>query len=241
MNSPFKKKIFLLVLSSLFVHLSYGFEAINFPQYRVKHGDSLMTISNQVFGTHQCFQELFQFNSDKLTDINSLEVGKIIDVPPKEFCRKERKASTVSSRTLIEQEEAWRSFKLKPIKIVDNKEKVRKPKTSYFVQVASRKNVEEATSLALQVEDKGFEVNIEEVKILDANWFRVQVGPFQRKRIAEEAQEILTKKFPKSFLKRRSEKQGLNEKHKLVQEKYSERDIATLKENARKKFQKINY
>lgn len=56
-------------------------------QYTVKRGDSLMTISNQFYGTHQCYHQILIANPE-LKNKDELEVGQVVQVPSKKDCTK---------------------------------------------------------------------------------------------------------------------------------------------------------
>jgi len=51
--------------------------------YTVKRGDTLFKISQQFYGNGKGFQRIFDANSDKLKDVNKLEVGQELTIPGK--------------------------------------------------------------------------------------------------------------------------------------------------------------
>lgn len=64
---------------------------------------------------------------------------------------------------------------------------------SYAVQVASFKNKSEAERMKASLVMKGFEVSITPITQNQLSWFRVMIGPFSSKNLAQKAQLDISK------------------------------------------------
>lgn len=66
-------------------------------------------------------------------------------------------------------------------------------KSTYLVQVASFKMRKDAEHMKALLTLKGYDVNVVAITQAQGNWFRVVVGPYQNKNLAQEAQVTLAK------------------------------------------------
>ena len=61
----------------------------------VKLNESLMQISNQYFGTHQCWQSILRLNED-IPSKDSIEVNQRIEIPPQSSCAKSKRTRSLN-------------------------------------------------------------------------------------------------------------------------------------------------
>lgn len=66
-------------------------------------------------------------------------------------------------------------------------------KSTFLVQVASFKMRKDAEQMKALLTLKGYDVNVVAISQAQGNWFRVVVGPYQNKNLAQEAQVTLAK------------------------------------------------
>jgi len=92
MNKLFLKYISFLFLFSLFLstYCVYATSTTSTPAtYTVIAGKSLMTISFDVYGTHQCWKTILKANP-QITNSNDLEKGQVLTIPDSSFCHHPR-------------------------------------------------------------------------------------------------------------------------------------------------------
>jgi len=163
--------------------------------HKVSAGESLMTISLKHFGTHQCFKQIKKENPAVLKNINQLEVGMILKIPPQATCKKigayykSKKIKKIEKIKIVKKIE-----KVKIVKKVEKKKKVtpqpvikrrllksrRIPTTYYTIQVASYKSMDEVKKALPDAKEFGYKVNIQKALINYVTWFRVHVGQFKK-------------------------------------------------------------
>ncbi len=82
--------------------------------------------------------------------------------------------------------------------------KVTSEPAQYILQIASVRNFHDADRLKAQLSLAGFDVSIQALKHNNEDWFRVQVGPYPSKRIADNAKKRLTEQNISSIMRRYS-------------------------------------
>lgn len=65
------------------------------------------------------------------------------------------------------------------------------PTSEYLIQVGSFRAQEDATKLKAELILSGYDVKLDPVKVKHDTWYRVQIGPFASKEVAQAKQKVL--------------------------------------------------
>ncbi len=177
--------------------------------HQVKSGDTLMTISNQYYGTHQCWQLILSSNS-QLKSQKNLEIGDRILIPNGSSCKKitiptdsedlsykpilKSKVSKTDDRP-FEDDDGFISYDSEGKKIKKNIEFIptqkksppRKPMiigSQFYIQLASFPTQAEAQNYKNKLKVSGFESEVVPSQVKNSLWYRIYLGPFSTKRNA---------------------------------------------------------
>lgn len=165
--------------------------------HKVRPGQSLMTISHQYFGTHQCYGVILHANP-QLTSVNQIRVGQRITIPPLKDCRHQSSKSFNRSRPagkiIVLGNSKGRSIASVSARAVK--------RNNYSVQLAAFDNHSEAIMLKSRLLVLGIDPLIEKVEIDNKQWFRVKVDGFEFKNEADKfrKKELLNTLAPQSII-----------------------------------------